>query len=106
MRCHPRRTVSIGNKTRSENEVLVCDRIKGSIGCRLCPVKGSLPVNTARPKAADTPHKNAADAINKYPRSGCEDLELELTEFRLGSPNPMMGPEQTEGQAISAEFRV
>jgi len=30
-----------------------------------------LPVKTARPRAAEIPHRKAAEAIKKYPRSGC-----------------------------------
>jgi hypothetical protein len=33
-------------------------------------VESSLPVNTARPSAAETPHRNAAEAMKKYPRRG------------------------------------
>ena len=33
--------------------------------------ESSLPVKTARPSAAETPHRNAAEAMKKYPRRGC-----------------------------------
>src|ERR1700691_1272425 len=62
----------MGTKTSKENVVRVCDRISGSIGRRTSLPNGNFPVNTARPRAAETPHKNAADPIKKYPRSGCE----------------------------------
>lgn len=32
--------------------------------------ESSLPVKTARPSAAETPHRNAAEAMKKYPRRG------------------------------------
>jgi hypothetical protein len=44
--------------------------MSGSMGCRASPLKGNLPVKTARPSAAETPQKNAADPIKKYPRRG------------------------------------
>lgn len=44
--------------------------MSGSIGGSACPELNSLPVNAARPKVADMPQHNAADAMNRYPRSG------------------------------------
>ena len=70
MRCQPRRPTSIGSNTSSAKEVRVCDRMSGSMGCSASPLNDSLPVKTARPSAAETPHRNAADPIKKYPRRG------------------------------------
>jgi hypothetical protein len=40
------------------------------MGWIVSPAKGSLPVNTARPSAAETPQRNAAEPMKKYPRRG------------------------------------
>ncbi len=70
MRCHPRRPTRSGSNTSSENDVRVCDRMSGSMGCAASPLRNNLPVKTARPSAAETPQRNAADAMKKYPRRG------------------------------------
>ena len=70
MRCQPRRRTSSASNTSSENDARVCERMSGSMGCRASPLKRSLPVKTARPSAAETPQRNAADAIKQYPRRG------------------------------------
>ena len=65
----------------------VCERISGSMGWRMLP-ESSLPVNTARPSAAETPHRNAAEAMKKYPRKGCgcglRVVELEMVSLADG----------------------
>jgi len=57
------------NKERSstsrENVVRVCERISGSIGRSAVAPKGSFPVKTARPRTAQTPQQNAAEAMKK-----------------------------------------
>src|SRR4051812_46036164 len=105
MRCHPRRPTSTGSSTSSENDVLVCERINGSIGCSVSPASGSFLVNTARPSAAETPQRNAANAMNKYPRKGCTDFGLDVGEFRFQVPSPMMGPDQGTGQDVRDQTR-
>ncbi len=70
MRCQPFEATRSGSSTSSENVVRVCERISGSMGRRRLP-ESSLPVKTARPSAAETPHRNAAEAMKKYPRRGC-----------------------------------
>src|SRR5271163_2332617 len=103
MRRHPRRPMRMGSRTSSENVVRVCERMSGTIGCRASPLSGSFPVKTARPRAAETPQRNAAEAMNKYPRRGWGALAAALSgldweEFRIRSPISMMGPEEVEGQ--------
>ncbi len=56
----------------------VCERISGSIGRSAAEPNGSLPVKTARPRAAETPQRNAAEAMKKYPRRGCGRVCLEF----------------------------
>lgn len=75
------------------------------MGCRASPLKGSLPVKTARPSAAETPQRNAAAPIKKYPRRGWGVLRLEWAEFRIQSPNPMMGPGRATGQDARDQSR-
>jgi len=36
------------------------------------PPNRSFPVKTARPSAAETPQRNAAPPMNKYPRKECD----------------------------------
>ncbi len=58
MRCQPRRPTSSGSNTSSENEVRVCDRMSGSMGCRAWPVSGSSSSeNGAAERGADSPEK-------------------------------------------------
>src|SRR5215469_2580630 len=108
MRFHPRRSLygktSSGNRTRSENVVLVCERIRGAMGWRASPASGNFPVKTARPMEAETPQRKAADAMKKYPRRECA-FRLEFTGFRLRPPNPMMSQNQRAGQAVRDQIR-
>jgi hypothetical protein len=80
----------MGSNTNNEKDVLVCERISGSMGFADSPLSANLPVNTARPSTADTPHKNAAEPMKKYPRSGCGFVWMGWEEFRIRSPNSMM----------------
>ena len=104
MRCHPRRPTRIG-KQHEERErrsrLREDERDRSGAG----PLRQrSLPVKTARPSAAETPQRNAADAMKKYPRSGC-GFGLEFAEFRIRSPNPMMGPNRATGQGARDQSR-
>src|SRR5215471_8796827 len=96
MRCQPRRPTSRGSKTSNEKDVLVCERISGSIACDASPARGSWPVNTARPRAAETPQRKAAEAMKKYPRTGW--IRLEVKGFSFPAPHLMMGPDREAGQ--------
>jgi hypothetical protein len=62
----------MGNSTSNENDVRVCERMSGSMGCADSPLSANFPVKTARPSAAETPQRNAADAMKKQPRRGCD----------------------------------
>jgi hypothetical protein len=64
----------MGSSTSKENEVRVWERMSGSMGWSASPARGNLPVKTARPRTADTPHKKTAEAMNTYPRNGCAVL--------------------------------
>ena len=55
-----------GASTSSENVVLVCARITGSIAA--LPLN-SVPLKTALPRVAAPPQQSAAEAIRRYPRS-------------------------------------
>src|ERR1051326_5152390 len=103
MRCHPRRPTSSGSSTSRENKVLVCDRVNGSIGCSVSPGRANFPVKTARPIAAATPQRKAADPMKKYPRKGW--LGLEVDEIRFPAPNPMMEPDRAVGQEARDQIR-
>jgi len=78
--------------------VRVCERISGSIGCWASQASASFPVKTARPIEADTPHRNVANAMNRYPRRGC-GVDLEFWEFSPMPPAPMMTANRRSGQA-------
>ena len=63
MRCQPLPIARAGSRISSENVVRVWERMSGSIGRHAEEPSGSLPVKTARPRAAEIPQRNAAVAM-------------------------------------------
>jgi len=65
MRCQPLLIARTGSRISSEKVVRVCERMSGSMGRHAAEPNGSLPVKTARPRAAEIPHRNAAVAMKR-----------------------------------------
>lgn len=67
----PRIASRIGASTSNEIVVRLWARMRGSIGGNAWPEPNRRPVKAARPRVAEIPQHNAADAMNRYPRNGC-----------------------------------
>ncbi len=72
----PRNASSIGTNTSNDMVVRLWARMSGSIDPKAWPEANNFPVNAARPSVAEIPQHNAAEAMNKYPRTGCLLEEL------------------------------
>ena len=58
IRCQPRRPTRSGSNTSSENDVRVCERISGSMGCSAFPAQGQLAgEDGAAEDGGDSPEK-------------------------------------------------
>src|SRR4051794_6439306 len=67
----PRIARRMGAKTKREIVVRVCARISGSMGDKARPEPNRRPVKAARPRVAEIPQHSAAEAMKRYPRTGC-----------------------------------
>jgi hypothetical protein len=67
----PRSANRMGASTSSDNVVRVWARMSGLTGARGRPELNRRPVKAARPSVAEMPQQSAAEAMKKYPRTGC-----------------------------------
>jgi hypothetical protein len=100
----PLRRSKTGKRTSSEIVVLLCARIRGSIGRKLSWFGMKRLVKTALPIVAETPHRNVAAAMYAYPYAGTFLITKELVQsLRIESDHHLF-PDDDSGCGTAAVF--